>query len=82
MDQFTGEIFDAKKKYEKKRGKVSTLSGYINTFFSEKFGIQARIAEFGCVFTLGFSAVLSHSFCAKHDELLYYVINMNYYIIL
>ena len=47
MDQFTGEIFENKKKYEKKRGKASTLSGYINTFFSEKFGIQARIAEFG-----------------------------------
>jgi hypothetical protein len=47
MDQFIGEIYDHKKKYEKKRGKASTLSGYINTFFSEKFGIQSRIAEFG-----------------------------------
>lgn len=34
-------------RYEKKRGKASTLNGYINTFFTEKFGIQARIAEFG-----------------------------------
>ena len=47
MDQFTGEIFENKKKYEMKRGKASSLSGYINSFFSEKFGIQARIAEFG-----------------------------------
>ena len=47
MDKFIGEIFENKKKYEKKRSKASTLSGYIPTFFSEKFGIQARIVEFG-----------------------------------
>lgn len=41
------DIEMGRNRYEKKRGKASTLNGYINTFFTEKFGIQARIAEFG-----------------------------------
>ena len=47
MDKFIGEVFVSKKDYEKKRGKPSTLSAYMPTFLTEKYGIQARVAEFG-----------------------------------